>query len=62
VKGVSFEALESVLLSINPWSTDDYFLEILLSMVATIDTKIDAGVVRALRPLPRAYFFQLSAS
>ena len=27
VKGVSFEALESVLLSINPWSTDDYFLE-----------------------------------
>ena len=55
MKGVSFEALESVLLSINPWSTDDYFLEILLSMVATIDTKIDAGVVRALRPLPRAY-------
>ena len=55
VKGVSLEALESVLLSINPWSTDDYFLDILLSMVATIDTKIDAGVVRALRPLPRAY-------
>lgn len=50
--GVSLEALESVLLSINPWFTDNYHLKILLPMVYSSD--IDVGVVKALQELPRA--------
>jgi hypothetical protein len=46
IEGVSFDALESVLLTINPWSIDDYLLQILTTMVSNVGSnQIDVGVV-----------------
>lgn len=54
IEGVSFDALESILFTINPWSIDDYFLKILITMVSKIGcNKIDVGVVRVMQSVPR---------
>jgi hypothetical protein len=54
IEGVSFDALESILFTINPWSIDDYFLKILITMVSKIGcNKIDVEVVRVMQLVPR---------
>jgi len=54
IEGVSFDALESILLTINPWSIDDYLLQILTTMVSKVGSnQINVGVVNWLLSVPR---------